>query len=811
MTTLWKIISLAGLLLSANAYADFVPSTPDGTIVMWVGNYGTGEALFAACNSLASDLGHDPVSICGSTPPSTPFYYATGYHFRRGSSGSPNAVYFTAAACGTDGRFFYVPEKYRCEYAAPVGEPVPSSPKGNGPTCPMCGNPIAPGTGNKVQIEADFVPVNSGLKLELIRTYSGGQLSGDVNAKGVFGSHWTSALDRKLWLRNSTKPMACYTRSEGITFCTFPQPDGSGQSAVVTRPDGKLHIFNRVGSQWIGDADVNERLSAQYAADGVTPTNWNYTTTSQDVETYDANGRLLAITSATGAWQRYTYSTGASNDTTVSRSPEDAPACSNVQAGPAIAAGLPVCVTDNWGRQMQFEYDAKQRVTKAIDTAGQTYLYKYDGATGGCASNNPTTATCWAGNLTEVTYPGNQTRKYHYNERSLINGGNYCYNATTLAEGSGHLPNALTGITDENGARYATWNWSCYNMATSSEHAGGVEKVSLSYTGHAPDGTNTVSVTSYVGTAAAPQAITRSYHFRIALGVALSDAIDQPCEGCEGLRERTFDANNNVTSNKDWQGNKKVFTYDLTRNLETSRVEGYGTTLARTISTEWHPTMRLRTKVAEPLRITTYTYDANGNLLSESVQATTDANGASGFSATPSGTSKTWNFTYNDAGQLLTKTGPGVNTTLTYDNQGNLATMTNAAGHVTHYGNYDVNGRVGQITDPNGMLTSFVYGPRGWLDSVSSGSEITSYTHDAVGNLKTVTTPDGTTTTYSYDDAHRLTDIADSLGNKITYTLDLSGNRISEDSKDAGGQLTRSISRVFDTFNRLKQVTGAVQ
>jgi YD repeat-containing protein len=373
------------------------------------------------------------------------------------------------------------------------------------------------------------------------------------------------------------------------------------------------------------------------------------------------------------------------------------------------------------------------------------------------------------------------------------------------------LGNALTGITDENGARYATWNWNCYNQATSSEHAGGVEKVSLAYTGHAADGTNTTTVTSYVGTAAAPQTVTRTYHYRIALGVAVNDAIDQPCQGCDGLMERTFDANNNVTSNKDWQGNKKVFTYDLTRNLETSRVEGYGTALARTITTEWHPTMRLRTKVAEPLRITSYTYDANGNMLSESVQATTDAHGASGFSATPDGTRKTWNFTYNDAGQLLTKTGPGVNTTLTYDNQGNLETVSNAAGHVTRYDNYDVNGRVGQITDPNGMVTSFSYGPRGWLDSVSSGGEVTSYTYDGVGNLKTVTMPDGTTTTYSYDDAHRLTTIADSLGNKISYTLDLSGNRIGEDSNDAGGQLTRRISRVFDTFNRLKQVTGAVQ
>lgn len=294
----WIIASLAILLLSANANAELIPN---GSSAIWVGDYVTGPALFAACNSLASELGQDPVRICRSAPLSAPASYGTGYHSRLVGTGWPTSVYFNASACGTDGRIIYVPERHRCESAWFVSVPVPSSPKGNGLTCPMCGNPIAPGTGNKVQIEADFISENPGFKLELIRTYNGGQFSGDVNAKGVFGSRWTSALDRKVWLRNSTKPMACYTRSEGITFCTFPADDTSGQSAVVTRPDGKLHIFNRTGSQWTGDADINERLSAQYAADGVTPNSWTYTTVSRDVELYDANGRLLSITSATGA------------------------------------------------------------------------------------------------------------------------------------------------------------------------------------------------------------------------------------------------------------------------------------------------------------------------------------------------------------------------------------------------------------------------------------------------------------------------------------------------------------------------------
>ncbi|MCO3156978.1 RHS repeat protein, partial [Pseudomonas aeruginosa] len=42
-------------------------------------------------------------------------------------------------------------------------------------------------------------------------------------------------------------------------------------------------------------------------------------------------------------------------------------------------------------------------------------------------------------------------------------------------------PRLLTGITDENGARYATWTYDDQGRAISSEHANGAEKVSLAY------------------------------------------------------------------------------------------------------------------------------------------------------------------------------------------------------------------------------------------------------------------------------------------------------------------------------------------
>lgn len=51
--------------------------------------------------------------------------------------------------------------------------------------------------------------------------------------------------------------------------------------------------------------------------------------------------------------------------------------------------------------------------------------------------------------------------------------------------------------------------------------------------------------------------------------------------------------------------------------------------------------------------------------------------------------------------------------------------------------------------------------------------------------------------------------MTDTKGNTVTYTLDNMGNRVSEQFKDAQGNLQRSVSRVYDALNRMQQLTGA--
>src|SRR5262249_28359605 len=175
--------------------------------------------------------------------------------------------------------------------------------------------------------------------------------------------------------------------------------------------------------------------------------------------------------------------------------------------------------------------------------------------------------------------------------------------------------------------------------------------------------------------------------------------------------------------------------------------------------------------------------------------------------------SRTWTYTCNAVGQVQTMDGPRADvtdlTTTTYVG-GNVDTITDAANNATHYSNYDAHGRVQTITDPNGLVTTMTYDPRGRLQTSSAGAELTRYDYDGVGNLTKLSLPDGSFLSYGYDSAQRLTSITDSLGNSVAYTLDNGGNRTKEDTKDPVGALAQTMSRVFDGLSRVKELHGAL-
>ena len=613
------------------------------------------------------------------------------------------------------------------------------NPKNDGhPTCSSSAgtNPINVGVGNKFQLEADYK--NGSASLLYQRAYNSDGLTPPAN----LGNSWISNYDREVTSTPST-----------TTFS-------------VMRPDGKAYSFTLINNVWTSDTDISDRLS------GNTTTGWTYRVAADDsVETYNTSGQLIRITNQSGQTQSLTYS-DASTPTTI-----------------APKTGLLIRVTDSFGHQLSFTYDSLKRISTLMDPNGGIYLYSYDSV----------------GNLISVKYPDGKVRTYVYNEPNNTSGAN--------------LPNALTGILDENGTRFATYKYDASGRAISSEHnlANGtpVEKVSIAYSTDTNGNVVSSAVTDALGT-------TRNYSFTNILGVVKNTGVTQPCNsGCGAASATTYDVNGNIASKTDFNNNVTNYIYDLNRNLETSRTEAYGTPLARTLTTQWHAVYRLPTLITEPGKTTAFTYDASGNLLSKTM---TDTN---------LNKSRTWSWTYNNLGQVLSANGPRTDvndvTTYTYYASassaagsvhaiGDLATVTNALGHVTSMTNYDLNGRPLTIVDPNNVITTLTYTPRGWLKSRTvNNAQTTTYDYDGVGQLTQITLPDNSALKYTYDTAHRLTDIEDGYvsngvltlsGNKMHYTLDAMGNRLKEDTQDPSNTIAKTRSRVFDALNRLQKDIG---
>jgi YD repeat-containing protein len=182
-------------------------------------------------------------------------------------------------------------------------------------------------------------------------------------------------------------------------------------------------------------------------------------------------------------------------------------------------------VSDPYGRSLTFAYDDLSRLSTMTDPAAQVTTFAYD-------ANQ---------NLSSVTYPDLTVRAYLYENPAL--------------------PNAVTGIIDENHNRYSTYAYDDAGHATASGLAGGADQINIAYNA---DGSQTV--TDALGTS-------RNYVFDVVQGLVVTSAVSQPCDKCPGLtsKAQTFDANANVASRLDFNDNLTCYTYDLVRNLETKR------------------------------------------------------------------------------------------------------------------------------------------------------------------------------------------------------------------------------------------------
>jgi RHS repeat-associated protein len=630
-------------------------------------------------------------------------------------------------------------------FACPMTIPDFQPPPTN---CHSCiGNPVYAATGQKLQADTDY---SNGHGLAFTRTYR--------SNIGFAASVLTQAF-----VDNSqptgTVSAACYPTqwnysSFGGSLCVpyisvYPYVNNGVAQYQIQTDDGRSLGFSGPPSAVTANADINERVT-QITFNGAIA--WQVHRDDDTIEVYNAAGNLIQKTLRGGRALSYTYST-TSTPVTIAPKP-----------------GLLLTESDAFGHKLSWQYNAASQMIQMTDPAAGIYKYSYDASS----------------NLTKVIYPDTSSKTYWYNESANTSGTN--------------LPTALTGITDESSVRYAAFQYNSSGLAVNTQHAGGVNSYTFTY----PNPGISAGVTDPLGT-------TRSYSFGQQLSYDLDTGQTQPTAsgGSTVTQAETYDGNGNPASVTDFNGNVTTSVYDLTRNLETSRTEAYGTAQARTITTSLDPNWRQPDLITEPNRTTRFTYDGLGNVLTKTI---TD------LTVTPNAT-RTWTYTYDSYGRMLTAHEPrtDVNSTKTYQYYtcttgskcGEIETITDALSHVWTFNTYNAQGQPLTITDPNGVVTTLTYDSRLRLLSRKIGSETTSYSYYATGLLKLVTQPDGSTILYTYDGAHRLTMITDGLGNYVMCTLDNMGNCTAENSYDPSGSLRRAHTRTFNALNRLYQDINA--
>ncbi len=427
-------------------------------------------------------------------------------------------------------------------------------------------------------------------------------------------------------------------------------------------------------------------------------------------------------------------------------------------------------VTNHYGKQLQYFYNSGDLLERLVTPDGQEYFFEYD-------TND---------NLIKVTYPDDTPADNTDNPTVSYLFENPLY------------PNNLTGKIDENGIRLATWNYDVNGRAISSEHGQSLEKVELDFSQ-----IGKTRVLTHVSDTLTNETI---YHYstRFIDGSAKKrlDKLEQlECSDCE-VGNWLFEYDNNGFVSKSTSPTGTVTTFEHNaEGFETARTEAFGTSDAKTILTEWNNVTGLPLlSIAGSLK-TEFGYN-NLNQRTSITQTDIETNEI-----------RVETYSYGSAGVLSSidgsMDGSDDLTSFTYDTQGNLLTIKNPLNQITTLSNYDANGRVGTITDPNGIVTDLTYTPRGWLKSSTISGALTQYQYFPTGSLKKVISPSGHEINYEYDDGERLIAISDNDGNRIEYTRDLMGNITQSNTKDSSGIIRRTQTAVFNALGQIKQSLGS--
>jgi RHS repeat-associated protein len=647
--------------------------------------------------------------------------------------------------------------------------------------------PVNTANGNYFYQHTDLSIPTRGLPLDFTRAYN------SLNPQpGPLGYGWTHNWHLRL--------TELTTDTVVITF-----GDGHAEKWTWTGSayDGAPGVFGTLVRNGDGTWDLTQKDQSRYhfAADGrllwAEDRNGNRTTL-----TYDAQGRLTAVTEPAGRALTFEYTSPVST-TLISRITDHISRF--IEFTYNITGELTV-VTDVMGYATTMTYDANHRLLTITDANGHTFVRNVYDASGRVteqydALNNKTTfAYDEPAHKTLVTDPRGNVTTYQYDSEwrlisekdPLNNTASYAYDAdnnrvqivdkrgytTTLAYDD--RGNALI-ITDTLGYTHTYTYDSRNNLTSETEPLG--HTTTYEYDAHG----NLIRRTDALG-----NVTTWAYN---AYGQMLSTT-----DARGNTTQYAYDAWGHQTAITDALGNTVTFTYD-SAGRKLSETDPLG----RTTQYAYDAANRL-TVITNALGYTTvYTYDAVGNRI-----AMQDALGRVtryGYDAKDRlvvitdtlGYTTTYGYDANDNRTSVTDA-RGNTITFTYDALNRLASLRDQLGNTTSY-QYDANGNRTRVTDAKGQVTTYTYDALNRLTQVVNPSFTVTYTYDAAGNRLTMTDPTGTTQ-YAYDALNRPTVITDTAGLVLRYTYDAAGNRTTLTYPDG-----RVVTYTYDADNRIAAVT----
>ncbi|WP_341923535.1 RHS repeat-associated core domain-containing protein [Stenotrophomonas geniculata] len=534
-------------------------------------------------------------------------------------------------------------------------------------------------------------------------------------------------------------------------------------SVGIIESTGFQRAFKKIGQAYEADDDSGDRL--------VQNGNWTLYS-ANSISTFGADGRLAAKRFPDGTSLTYIY-----------------------DDSDRLAA-----VTHSSGRTLELVYQSNDYealissvLVEGIPLATYTYTPQNQVAT--------------------VTYAGGGVRTYHYENQAF----------------SQHL----TGITAEDGRRYSTFVYDSDGRVISSQHAGGADGVTLAYS---PNGGAVVTdalgrQTDYTLTPGGDSAPSRKV-------TGLTDS--------QGTVSRTY-----YDQSVDFR--RRLDTYTDRRGIQTKHTYAQGTDPVSGRAVSIHTVTEAVGLPEQRVVTTARDVETNAVLTTRigSRETRTAFNArrqptANTVTDTASGQTRITSYTYCEAadvaaagscpveGLLKSVDGPrtDVADAVTYAyysaddagcatggacsyRKGDLRSVTNALGQTVETLAYDAFGRPLSVKDANGVVTDYTYHPRGWPTSITvrgattAEDRVTQLSYWPTGQVQRITEPDGSSVSYVYDAALRLTGIEDNAGNTIHYTLDNAGNRLKEDTLDAGGTLRRTLARTFNTLGQLTALKDA--